>query len=1136
MNILQDIIKRCHQRQKRNFRQRRTVVTPALYKSVPYHFKVHCSRSYPLMLEELEQADISFMPIGRAPENDHGPKDLGGDRFLKRQTTDDWHRMRWFASWGIQIYTGIPSERDDARWHDIHFTYKTICDAPDAVITCIETLIKITAKPLLTMTKSGGLRFSCRVPEYLHPNTDAAKCYIYKHSPTPENPHHQEVYLEILGENGYSRWDARYEILIGNLLDPPVIAKELLFPPIDVLRDVLHEPDPSGITPISEVTPPESLGSENLDLAKNAFLKRGFSYLQQDSNFHHWIHRGNGDKKIYAWLWEDQATVWVRASAPINGLRINGMPIADIWEDTGIPTPTLTTGGIPVTENGLAVHQGKLSPLAIKRPPPLLSKKESIEKVYGTHKEKTAQIQRAYHKDARIIGINTETGPGTDYEVGTYIRSGGATCLNIPIRDFAEAAEQQYELLKLPSIARQKGRLYRWEEVKDIPIDERMATPFQRGNPCEDPVRCKAMKYKGGQPHETICPECPVYTECQQHGFLSQPLTLQHAKAQISTDYQVFFDPQAAKTLEKIFGPIDEIERVCILDERKTYIHDMFLQCDLSISVLETWEENWRGHALAHFARALRNALQPQSQPYDNPVSRLRATVQAFEHHADEIIHQMCHINVQGTVVERSTVDAETKEELARFCIEFESGDVASIPLDANAEDRLKAQEITCFTPHNYTPNADIEIPMSMTDAVTLGILNTETVADILTFPTLSNNPNWTPWHQLKRFFAHYTQDAHAPVQWSGEIFSFYVPPVLHPKVKRFLVVSPDLSEHHLRRTFPDEKIEFVRTKPTAWIPGNRVFQLRNHICSHHTILNHDNEWDMPSLSKLGDRFFCGIRAEIDRDPNVKHAVITNKPITTLLADLKEKENVCFIRDIKTVAGSIIDFEEAQVIWIVGIPHYPQDTTSRQVQMLFGNDKQPLNYEGSPESAQYKDGRVQGVFLQNTAGTLIRAIEQIGLNRWHDKQLVLLTSLELPNITDRPETLFFDWEDFEVSGGIHKLPETIATRQRYEEEFASITGTANREKVAQLLGCPPSHASYVLKKLRGGQRLRVPFKEQIFALLAEGETTTSEIIENIEGNRKAIDNALRRLVELGEIVRVRRGVYTLPDSKKVKKV
>ncbi len=161
---LQDVIQRCHQGRKKALRQQKTVVTPAQHKSVPYQFKLYCARRTPIMLDVLEQANISFMPIGRAPQNDHAPKDFGGARFLKRQGTQDWQNKRWFGSWGIQIYTGMPSESEGAQWHDFEFKYEAICAAPDAVSTCIEALLKTTATPLLTLTKSGGLRFSCRVP------------------------------------------------------------------------------------------------------------------------------------------------------------------------------------------------------------------------------------------------------------------------------------------------------------------------------------------------------------------------------------------------------------------------------------------------------------------------------------------------------------------------------------------------------------------------------------------------------------------------------------------------------------------------------------------------------------------------------------------------------------------------------------------------------------------------------------------------------------------------------------------------------------------------------------------------------------------------------------------------------------
>ena len=99
------------------------------------------------------------MPIGHAPYHDQGPWDFEGERFLKRQSREDWHSAIWHRSWGVQVYTGVPSECDGAQWHDINFKYAAICDAPDAVLTCIEALANAVANPLLTLTKSGGVAF-----------------------------------------------------------------------------------------------------------------------------------------------------------------------------------------------------------------------------------------------------------------------------------------------------------------------------------------------------------------------------------------------------------------------------------------------------------------------------------------------------------------------------------------------------------------------------------------------------------------------------------------------------------------------------------------------------------------------------------------------------------------------------------------------------------------------------------------------------------------------------------------------------------------------------------------------------------------------------------------------------------------
>ena len=1102
---------------------------PAHYKRIPYHIQVHCARRTPVVLDDLEQADISFMPIGHAPGNDRGPRNFGGDRFLKRQGIGDWGYRRWYASWGIQIYTGIPSERNGARWHDLYFSYQAVCAAPDAVLTCIEALVKTTVNPLLTLTKSGGLRFSCRIPSYLHPSTDAEKSYIYKHAPTAEDSHCREVYLEIRGEKGHSRWDSRYEILCGNLLDPPVIAKEVLFVPIDALRTALHEPNPSGEiysetdSKIATIIP-SSLGSTDLDLAKEALLKRGFSYLREDNDFHHWIRYGSEDD-TYISLWEDQGVVWLRASTPHTGLPTSTMPITDIWNDTGI-TPPLSVVGLPISDKMLAVKEGKLSPLAVKRPPPVLYRKsETSKKTYRTLEEHATQIRSVFEKQARIIGISAETVSGITSEVEAYLLRGGATCLNIADPRLAEAAEQRYHALKLSSVAGWRERLYRWEQVKDIPTDERMKNPFRYGNPCEDPERCDALEEKGGNPRESICPKCPVYTECKVRGYLSQPLILRRAKAQISPVHRLFFDPRFAETLEQILDPIDETERICILDERHVEIGHLFLDSWLSKETLEQWSVNWHGRALGNFAKSLLSVLEIQDAPNGNAIGRVRSVVEAFQQHEEEIVQQMCHINVRGKAVEHKTVDDETGKELAHFMIAFEWGASACIPLDTHAEDRLKEKGVPCVPLDAFIPNAVIEIPMQMAEAIALGILDTETVEKIQAFPSVCQDPNWTFWHQLKRVFAHYKRDADTPLRWNDKTLRFWVPPVLHPSVTRLLLISPTLSERHLHRVFPGEEIEVVHTEPTAWIPGNQVFQIRTGIYSLRTILNYDSNWDVRSLSKTGERFFFGIRAEIDRDPSVKHAVISNIPIVNQLADLEKKENVCFVMNFKQCDSVDPDFQAADVVWIVGIPNWPESTLWFQAQMLFGNDVEPLRYEGEPASAYHKDQRIQNMHQQNIVGLLTRIVGQAGLSRWKGKKVMLLTSWRLPNITDRSETLLFDWEDFQIAGGLDKLPEVIATRQRFETEHDNLTGKSTRQEVERVLGCSARKANRVLKELRGGNIQRISFEEQILTLLANGEKKKSEITVALGSSQQSVGNELKRLVDIGKIVKVRRGVY-----------
>ena len=1098
---------------------------PALYnnKGYPYQITVYCAQRYRVLLADLEQANISFMPIGHAPDNDHGPGNFGGKRFLNPQKAQDWGIRRWHASWGIQVYTGIPSARDGAQWHDIEFKYEMISAAPDAVSVCIDALVNAIENPLLTLTKSGGLRFSCRVSDYTHPNTENAKQYIYKHTPTAENPDQREVYLIVSGEDGYAPWDTRYEILFGSLLEPPVVAKEVLFAPIDALRAELHEPIPREVEQNRTVNNvPLSLGSDNLDLAKKAFVRRGFSYLRQENVFHHWRQPASTIPNEHVSLWEADGTVWVRATAPDTGLPVEATPITELWNNTGILPPTFKPEPL-VSDRIVAVRAGELSPLAIRRPPPVLHKLENAKEHYETPEK----IQDIFDGTTRIFGLATEERLGKIPQIESYVSDGGTICLSMPITRLAEKVEGRHRRRNMPLPVSWKPRMHRWEQVKEIPIDVRMANPFQRGNVCEDAERCDALEKKGGNPSESICPQCPVYTECQQRGYLSQPAALQRAKTQILTIPQLFFNPQYAELVKTILEQVNQTERLCIVGKPKEY--QLFPRCEMPKNLFEEWSVNWSGCALRNFAKALLHAVEIKDIPHATAVKRIRTVIQSFEWQEESLIRQMCQVNVRGKVIERSVVDPETGELLARFAIEFEAGVSAYIPLDDSAADRLTVNGLPFFRLSSFAINEDVKILMPMAQATRLGILDTETVESIQTFPTVCPNPNWTYWHQLKRFFTHYTRDADAPIRWNGKVLEFWVPPVLHPSVKRLVLTSPILPERYLHRAFPDEEIEISRTEPAAWGKGNQVFQIRTGIYPRQTIIGYNVSGDVVGISKIGQRFFAGIQSEIERDSSVKHAIVTYKSVAARLEDIAEKENVSFVTSFESEKGLREAFRESHVIWIIGSPALRPTRIWQRAQILFGNDEEPLSYEEETETGRYKDERVQGVYEQEIIRQLTQTVLRTRLSQWTDKKVVLISSLTLPGITDRPETSLFDWEDFEVADGLHKLPEVIAARERFEAERDNLTAESSREEVERILGCSSRQANRVLRGFRGGAPLRVPFRIQILMLLASGEKRTAELITAIDGHPKAVKNELKRLVDAGEIVRVRWGLYALPQ-------
>ena len=726
---------------------------------------------------------------------------------------------------------------------------------------------------------------------------------------------------------------------------------------------------------------PYSFGSGALNLAKGAFFKRGFFYIRQEGSFHYWRQYDDEIGNTAVSLWENEEGVWVCAATVDTGLPMEATLITDVWKDTGILPPTPKTG-LPIDDKVLAVREGYLSPLALKRPSPVLHTSKPMEKIDEPPEELRVQVQRAFDKNVRVLGFTAETDAEKDPEVESVRRRNKAICLKVPSVDLAAAASQFLQNRDVESVAQWRDRIYPWDQMRNIP------------------------------------------------------------------NSQLFSDPQFAKIVEQLLETREGTQPLCITN---TFREDqLFLRCKLSRNTLRVWVANWQGSALGNFALALLNAVEIRDKSHEDAIKRLRTVVEAFEWLEAEIIQQMCHV-----------------------------------------------------------------------DAVT--------VENIQAIPTVSADPSWTFWHQLKRFFAHYTRDADAPMKWKDEALQFRLPPVLHPSVQHLFVNTPALYAEHLRRAFLDAKIEILRTQPMAWLPGNRVFQIRTGIYPEETILDFSNTWDIMAISETGQHIFSRIQAEIERDRNIRHGILTHVYAIEQLKTIAKNENVCFLRSFLELQGLEIALQEAQVIWMVGMPETGARRILNRTQILFGNDEEPLSYEIEPRPYRYKDARVQSVHKKEVTRIFTYIIDLAQLNRLAHKKVMLITGLRIPEITDRSETLLFDWEDFDVAGGLDKLAEVIAIRQRFETERDNLTAASSSKEVKRILGCSQRQANRMLQRLKGG-KTRVTFREQILALLADGEKKTLEFAEAIEGHPKSINTELTRLVEAGEIIKVKWGVYKLPEA------
>ena len=188
--------------------------------------------------------------------------------------------------------------------------------------------------------------------------------------------------------------------------------------------------------------------------------------------------------------------------------------------------------------------------------------------------------------------------------------------------------------------------------------------------------------------------------------------------------------------------------------------------------------------------------------------------------------------------------------------------------------------------------------------------------------PYVYENQNWTPFQQLKAFAERYNREADAPVWWHKDGLHFTIPPVVHRKVNRLVVMSATLHRDGFERAFDGTPTAFIDTPMTKWHENAKAYQVRSGAYPRFSLIEYDADWKPTELKPTGKRFLEQIENEIARDRTQQHVIITFKQIVDWERDrlLAEHENLNRDYGVTLFSsnGRRLDLEKVRFDWLFG--------------------------------------------------------------------------------------------------------------------------------------------------------------------------------------------------------------------------
>ena len=339
---------------------------------------------------------------------------------------------------------------------------------------------------------------------------------------------------------------------------------------------------------------------------------------------------------------------------------------------------------------------------------------------------------------------------------------------------------------------------------------------------------------------------------------------------------------------------------------------------------------------------------------------------------------------------------------------------------------------------------------LSDKELVDAGLAGYESLTDVKQFPNVSHREHgWAV--SLARFIQETGCPENAAVgyedgdkKWG---WKWFLAPRLAFEKTLYLsaTASPEMVERLVKTETRGVVFKAFEGKPIEWPPGCSVYQMQGGLYTEQSFYNRAGGVITGSRARLTEFLIPAVLAQLERGDKVLllgKKDLTGDALGDVMAPVLSHENAAVINYGEMVGRN--DFSSFDVVFLM-FPSVPPEVVAWAARVLYRGDAKPLSFERVPgvvsrcgyflETNVYPDERVQAVLLWYLSHYLYQGAQRLRMalsGEAGDKQVVLLTSMPVPGLTDRGVRVFSP-EGLLAAGDIRKVQEFKSTEQRVKD-------------------------------------------------------------------------------------------------------